>query len=784
MSPASVAPARTPKPKALKLRPRRGVFLKARSQPDPDKAFFEEVDLAFRTLCAILYNFVPASGHPGGSISSGRIVSGLVYEGLDYDFSRPDLREADHLCFAAGHKALGLYAMSALRNELARIGDAGLLAPEPRQLRLEDLLGFRRNATQSTPLFQSLRAKALDGHPTPASPFVLIATGASGVGVSAGLGLALAALDAYGPRAPRIHLLEGEGGLTPGRVHEALGMAGTVGLGNATLHVDWNQASIDSDAVCAGADGPGDYVQWTPLELLALHDWNIVDAGDGMDFRRVLGAQRLAAGLDNGQPTAVVYRTRKGWRYGIEGRSSHGAGHAFCSEGYYRALAPFEKKFRTALPRFAGDRTPERVERAYFDTLLCVRKALEAEPELAARAAEKLKAAAARLKAKARRLRSPGPGTDALYTDAVSAQRPPAGLDAIPGRAVSLRTVLGRSMGSLNDLCRGAFLACAADLLESTSVSAAGGSFPKGFFHAKANPASRLIPVGGICEDAMGGVMAGVSSFGRHVGVSSSYAAFIAPLEHIAARLHAIGQQARQDATGEPFRTWIMVNAHAGPMTGEDGSTHADPQSLQVLADNFPRGALITLVPWEPQEVWPLLVAGLKARPAVLAPFVTRPAEVVPDRGALQLPPAQAAAKGLYAWRRTGQTDAAVVLQGCAVARVFARDVLPELERRGVAINVFYVSSSELFDLLPQAEQESLYPARLARQAMAITDFTLPTMARWVHSQDGLRSSLHPYRQGRFLGSGAWEKVLEQAGLDGPAQIEAVLVWRRRAGRG
>jgi len=28
-------------------------------------------------------------------------------------------------------------------------------------------------------------------------------------------------------------------------------------------------------------------------------------------------------------PTAIVYRTIKGWQYGIEGRGSHGAGHKF-----------------------------------------------------------------------------------------------------------------------------------------------------------------------------------------------------------------------------------------------------------------------------------------------------------------------------------------------------------------------------------------------------------------------------------------------------------------------
>ena len=124
-----------------------------------------------------------------------------------------------------------------------------------------------------------------------------------------------------------------------------------------------------------------------------------------------------------------------------------------------------------------------------------------------------------------------------------------------------------------------------------------------------------------------------------------------------------------------------------------------------------------------------------------------------------------------------------MVLQGCAVALLFARHVLPELDRQGLPVNVFYVSSGELFDLLPQQEQEAIYPEKLARQAMAITDFTLPTMARWVHTQEGIQISLHPCRKDRFLGSGNWDKVLEEAGLDGPAQLKAVLEWCRRAGR-
>src|SRR5512140_3931296 len=128
------------------------------------------------------------------------------------------------------------------------------------------------------------------------------------------MGLALAALDVYGDDAPRVHVVEGEGGLTPGRVSEALAFAGSACLGNVVMHVDWNQSSIDSDRVTRDGEAPGDYVQWTPMELFYLHDWNVVEVEDGRDFDQVLAAQRLAATLTSGQPTAIVYRTVKGWQ--------------------------------------------------------------------------------------------------------------------------------------------------------------------------------------------------------------------------------------------------------------------------------------------------------------------------------------------------------------------------------------------------------------------------------------------------------------------------------------
>lgn len=304
-------------------------------------------------------------------------------------------------------------------------------------------------------------------------------------------------------------------------------------------------------------------------------------------------------------------------------------------------------------------------------------------------------------------------------------------------------------------------------------------SFPKGFYHARQNPGSRVLASGGICEDGMGAIMSGLSSYGRHIGVSSSYSAFIAALQHIPARLHAIGQLARQAGSREPFKTWIMINAHAGPMTGEDGATHADPQALQLLQDNFPEGSLITLTPWEPLEIWPLLAAGLAAQPAVLCPFVTRPAEPVPDRQALGLPGPEASANGVYAVRRS-TSPATLVLQGSAVAHVFFRELLPRLDALGRPLNVFYVSSAELFDRLPDGEKERIFPSYLRKNALGITDFTWPTLLRWLNEDIRPERCLHPFRDHAYRGSGRWDKVLEEGGLGPSCQWEAIEAWIRR----
>jgi transketolase len=746
---------------------------------------FETLDLAYRSLAAVLYNYVPTSGHPGGSISSGRMVAALLFGSMDYDVSDPDRPDADILSYAAGHKAMGLYAMWALRNEVLRICAPDLLPRETRrQLRLEDLLGFRRNPVTGTPLFVRFGSKALDGHPTPATPFVRLSTGASGVGVASSLGLALGAMDFYGPAAPRVHIVEGEGGLTPGRVSEALAAAGTASLGNVLIHLDWNQASIDSNRVCRDGEIPGDYVQWNPMELFLLHDWNVVHVPDGLDYRQVFAAQRRALALDNGQPTAIVYRTVKGWRYGVEGKASHGAGHKLCADGFHDAVAPLLAKTGGGLPRCEANavrcnsgQAEEIVEECFWEALGTVRRFLESNRPAVLMLARRLAESRERLDRLRRRPREGAPRVEAVFEAARTfLDEEGDGPAPQPGSVTTLRAELGNVLNAYNRLGGGALLASAADLLGSTSVNLAASGFPEGYFNARTRPDARIVSAGGICEDAMAGMLAGLSAYGRHLGVGSSYGAFIAPLGHIAARLHAIGCQARQAVAEEPYRPFIMICAHAGLKTGEDGPTHADPQPLQLLQGNFPPLTLVTLTPWEPQEIRWLVAAALVRRPAVIAPFVTRPNERVPDREKLGLASASACLSGLYLLRKAaGKGDGTVVLQESGVTYAFVDQALPLLEKKGIDLNVYYVASAEIFDSLPPEEQERIYPESRAREAMGITGFTLPTMDRWIASERGRAMTLHPFMRGRFLGSGQAEKVLQEAGLDGESQFKAVV---------
>jgi transketolase len=746
------------------------------SIPAEDRASLEFLDLNYRTLCAVMFNHA-SSGHPGGSVSSGRIVESLLFNQMNYDISNPMDRSADIISYAAGHKALGLYAMWACRNEAVRQVDESQLPEVRQQLRLEDLLGFRKNPITRTPLFLEFESKPLDGHPTPQTPFIWLSTGPSGVGVASSVGLALTLKDMHGANAPKVHVIEGEGGMTPGRVAEALAAAASSGLDNFIFHVDWNQSSIDSDRVTREGKNRGEYVQWDPIEFLLVHGFNVLYVPDGFDFAQIREAQSKALAMNNGWPTAVVYRTTKGWRYGMEGAKSHGAGHKFYSEQYLESIRPFEEELGLSFPRFTGEKTPEAVEQAFYDSLMTIRKAFEANAQMTGKLGQWILDSKQRLAAEPRALRADAPDLGKLYEDgAISPYDRPDNCTYEVGSAQTLRGSLSHCMNHVNKVTNGAVLAAAADLYGSTNIASISSGFGSGFWHPTENPESRLFSAGGITEDAMGGICSGIASMGYEIGVGSSYGAFIAPLNTICAKTHGIGQQTlRHRVPGEPNKTFVVVCGHAGVKTGEDGPTHAEPQALQVLQENFPGDVMITLTPWDPNELWPLTAEALLQRPAVLAPYVTRPSEVIIDRQALGLAAPEAAVKGVYKLlEANGKPEGSIIYQGSDVAYAFLNGVLPRLQESGMNLDVYYIASAELFDRLDPEERAEIYPASVAHSALMFSGFTPGTMYRWVTSEKGRKHSLYPWKQGYFLGSGNGDVCLEQAGMHGEAQWEAI----------
>ncbi len=746
------------------------------SLPDLDSDSLEFLDLCYRTLCAIMFNHA-SSGHPGGSISSGRIVESLIYNRMKYDISNPMDRSADIISYSAGHKTLGLYAMWALRNEAVRQTHKDLLPQVSQQLRLEDLLGFRKNPITKTPLFVQFNAKPLDGHPTPQTPFVWLSTGVSGVGVAASTGLALTLKDMYGEDAPKVHILEGEGGMTPGRVAESLAAAATSGLDNIIFHLDWNQASIDSEQVTREGNKAGDYVQWDPSDLLLVQGFNVIYVPDGFNFAQIREAQKKALAMNNGRPTGIVYRTVKGWKYGMEGAQSHGAGHKFYSEEYFHALQPFEQAFGLEFPRFEGEKTPERIEQAYYDSLLVIRKAFESKPTLTQHLGDWIANCKQGHEDSPRSIRHNAPDLGKLYQDnAISPMQRPESCSYDIGSSQTLRGCLANSLNHVNRLTNGAVLSAAADLYGSTNIASITDGFGKGFWHPTGNPESRLFSAGGIAEDAMGGMCSGISTMGYQIGVGSSYGAFIAPLNTICAKTHGIGQQSlRRRVPGEPNKTFIIVCGHAGVKTGEDGPTHAEPQALQVLQENFPGDVMISLTPWDPNELWPLTAESLLQRPAVMAAYVTRPSEVILDRQALGLAPAEHSIKGVYKLLQSnGTPDATIIYQGSEVAYAFATGVLPRLKEKGINLDVYYISSVELFDRLDEQERKEIFPYSAAVSAMMISGFTAATTYRWTMSERGRQFTLYPWKKGEFLGSGPGDVCLEQAGMHAEAQLDVI----------
>src|SRR5437870_11997816 len=152
------------------------------------------------------------SGHPTSSMSAADLMAVLMSSYLHYAIDKPGNPNNDHLIFSQGHASPLLYSMY---KAAGAITDA-------------ELMTLRKFGSR------------LEGHPTPAVPWVDVATGSLGQGLPVGVGVALAGK--YLDKLPyRVWVLCGDSEMAEGSMWEAFAHAAHYKLDNLTAILDMNR---------------------------------------------------------------------------------------------------------------------------------------------------------------------------------------------------------------------------------------------------------------------------------------------------------------------------------------------------------------------------------------------------------------------------------------------------------------------------------------------------------------------------------------------------------------
>ena len=156
------------------------------------------------------------SGHPGGSLSAADVFTYLYFVELNVDPKNPKDENRDRFVLSKGHVAPGYYSTLAERGFFPK----------------EDLLTLRHVGSY------------LQGHPDMKKiPGVDMSSGSLGQGISAAVGMALAAK--LQNKDYRTYTLLGDGEIQEGQVWEAAMLASHRKLDNLVVIVDNNGLQID-----------------------------------------------------------------------------------------------------------------------------------------------------------------------------------------------------------------------------------------------------------------------------------------------------------------------------------------------------------------------------------------------------------------------------------------------------------------------------------------------------------------------------------------------------------
>ena len=271
------------------------------SKADETKILIDILDIKKDILMMI---FKAQSGHPGGSLSCANIVYLLYNYIMRINREDPKWENRDIFILSKGHAAPALYAV------LSRFGF----------IKREELFTLRQFGSK------------LQGHPVKNPDFgIEISTGSLGMGLSIGVGCALAAkLDDTGKI---IYVLLGDGELNEGAIWEAAMSASHYKLDNLIAIVDRNGIQID-----------GSTEKIMALEPLAekwkAFGWEVIEV-DGSNLTETLrGFERSKTII--GKPKVIISYLIKGSDVSFMQHSREYHGRAPNKKEYEFALKELE----------------------------------------------------------------------------------------------------------------------------------------------------------------------------------------------------------------------------------------------------------------------------------------------------------------------------------------------------------------------------------------------------------------------------------------------------------
>ncbi|MDP7429179.1 MAG: 1-deoxy-D-xylulose-5-phosphate synthase N-terminal domain-containing protein, partial [Alphaproteobacteria bacterium] len=262
--------------------------------PSPDGIITEAI--MANAIRALAMDAVEAaqSGHPGMPMGMADVATVLFRRFLKFDASDPQWPDRDRFVVSAGHGSMLLYALLHLS------GYDGM--------GMDQIRNFRQLGSRTA------------GHPEYGhTPGVETTTGPLGQGLANAVGMALAErhlethfgsdlIDHY------TYVIAGDGCLMEGISHEAVSLAGHLGLGRLIVLFDDNGISIDgtTDLTCSDDQ----------LARFAASGWDVQQC-DGHDHEAVAAA--IAAARAAPAPSLIACRTTIG--YGAPNKGGTAATH-------------------------------------------------------------------------------------------------------------------------------------------------------------------------------------------------------------------------------------------------------------------------------------------------------------------------------------------------------------------------------------------------------------------------------------------------------------------------